>query len=108
MFYKQEFEDCMDTFDEVLTKLRDRKYNISTEQEVKIEVVKEEIKRVMEDRSISAKELEDLYFQQYLKLRNIFDTIGNDTYLESKFIFLMGSINMLFTLEILGRKRNET
>lgn len=107
MFYKQEFEDCMDTFDKVLSKFKLKKYNISKEQEDGINEVKEETKRVMEDRNISSKELEEIYIQLYKKLNSIFDDIGFDDCVYAQFIFLMGSLNQLFTFEILGRKRNE-
>lgn len=33
MFYKQDFKECMDTFDKVLSNLKLKKYNISKEQE---------------------------------------------------------------------------
>lgn len=40
MFYKQEFADCIGTFDKVLSKLKLKKYNISKEQEDGINEVK--------------------------------------------------------------------
>ena len=107
MFYKQEFADCIGTFDKVLSKFKLKKYNISKEQEDGINEVKEETKRVMEDRNISSKELEEIYIQLYKKLNSIFGDIGFDDYVYSQFIFLMGSVNTLFTLEIICRKRNE-
>lgn len=107
MFYKQEFKDCVDTFDKVLTNLKLKEYNISKEQEDGINEVKEETKRVMEDENISSKELEEIYIQLYKKLNAIFGELGFDDYVYSQFIFLMGSVNTLFTLEIICRKRNE-
>ena len=107
MFYKQEFKDCVDTFDKVLTNLKLKEYNISKEQEYGINEVKEETKRVMEDKNISSKELEEIYIQLYKKLNAIFGELGFDDYVYSQFIFLMGSVNTLFTLEIICRKRNE-
>lgn len=61
----------------------------------------------MEDRNISSKELEEIYIQLYKKLNSIFGDIGFDDCVYAQFIFLMGSLNQLFTFEILGRKRNE-
>ena len=107
MFYKQDFKECMDTFDKVLSNLKLKKYNISKEQEDGINEVREETKRVMEDENISSKELEEIYIQLYKKLHVIFVELGFDDYVYSQFIFLMGSVNTLFTLEIICRKRNE-
>lgn len=61
----------------------------------------------MEDENISSKELEEIYIQLYKKLNTIFGELGFDDYVYSQFIFLMGSVNTLFTLEIICRKRNE-
>lgn len=107
MFYKQDFKECMDTFDKVLSNLKLKEYNISKEQEDGINEVREETKRVMEDENISSKELEEIYIQIYKKLNAIFGELDFDDYVYSQFIFLMGSVNTLFTLEIICRKRNE-
>lgn len=102
-----EEEEFTATFDKVLSKLKFKKYNISKEQEDNINEVKEETKRVMEDINISSKELEEIYIQLYKRLNAIFGELGFDDYVYSQFIFLMGSVNTLFTLEIICRKRNE-